>query len=76
MDAAFYLRLGLGRQGHGLESTSWFLVDVGLSLQLCFWRIVGLTPHFWGVVGLSPHLFFGGRIFSNLFYVWVAVVLL
>ena len=31
MDVAFYFRWGFGRQGHGFESGSWFLRDVGLS---------------------------------------------
>ena len=40
--------LGFGRQGDGFESTSLFWGDVGLSLQLCFLRVVGLPPHFFG----------------------------
>ena len=34
MDVAFYLKWGFGRQGHGFESGSWFLRDVGLSPHL------------------------------------------
>ena len=61
-------------EGHGFESTSWFLGDVGLRLQLCFLGVVGLSPHlFVGVVGLSPHLcFMGGG--GKFCFVWVVVV--
>ena len=48
---AFYLRFGFWRRGHGFESTSWFWGDVGLSLQLCFGGVVGLTPHFFFLGG-------------------------
>ena len=61
VDVAFYLKWGFGRQGRGFESGSWFLRDVGLSLQLWFWGVVCLSPYiFGGVVGLSPHLCFLG----------------
>ena len=57
MDVAFYLRLGFGRQGHGFESGSWFLGDVGLSLQLCFLGVVGLSPHL-SFLGVGIFFFF------------------
>ena len=50
-------------EGRGFESTSWFLGNVGLSLQLCFLRVVGFSPHlfFGGDCGFeSTSLFFGG----------------
>ena len=48
VEVAFYLMLGFGTQRHGFESTSLFWGDMGLSLQLWFWRVVGLNPHFGG----------------------------
>ena len=50
MDVALHLKWGFGKQGRGFESGSWFLRNMGLSLQLCFL----------GVVSLSPYLFLGG----------------
>ena len=44
------LSLDLVFEGRGFESTSWFLGDVGLSLQLCFWGGCGFE---------STSLFFG-----------------
>ena len=89
MDVAFYLKWGFGRQGHGFESTAWFLGDVGLSLQLCFLGVVVSVHIFFffffggggggGVVGLSPHLCYlgvGGVFFFKFCFVWVVVVVL
>ena len=36
VDVTFYLMLGFGTQGHGFESTSLVLGDVGLISHLCF----------------------------------------
>ena len=47
MDVVF-LMWGFGRQGRGFESGSWFLRDVGLSLQLWFWGVVGLSAYIFG----------------------------
>ena len=69
VNVAFYLMLGFGTQGHGFESTFLFWGDVGLSLQLCFFGVVVLSPHLcFGDLALSPHLCFGGGIFFN--FVW------
>ena len=48
-------------KGRGFESTSWFLGDVGLSLQLCFFGGCGFE---------STSLFLGGggSFFKILFY--------
>ena len=36
VDVGLYLKWGFGRQGRGFEFGSWFLRDVGLSLDLGF----------------------------------------
>ena len=36
------LRLVLGFEGHGFESTSWFIRDVGLSPHHCFLGMGGV----------------------------------
>ena len=36
VDVSFYLKWGFVRQGHGFETGSWYLRDVGLSLDLGF----------------------------------------
>ena len=73
---ASYLKWGFGRQGSGFGSGSWFLGDVGLTLQLFvfFGGVVGLSPYLsGGVVGLSPHLCFlgvGGFFFNFVLFGW------
>ena len=70
---------GFGRQGRGFESGSWFLRDVGLSLQLWFGGVVGIESiYFLGRCGFeSTSLFFWGwGDFFKFCFVWVVVVVL
>ena len=67
MDVAFHLKWGLGRQGRGFESGSWFLGGSGFESTYWFWGDLGLSVQlcFLGVVGLSPHLFWEGCGFES-----------
>ena len=73
LDVTFYLMFGFGTQGHEFESTSLFWGNVGLSPQLCFLRVVGLTPLFGGDCGFES--FFGGWNFLKFCLVWMVVLL-
>ena len=76
-------------EGGGLESTSWFW-DLGLSLQLCFFGVVVLSPNLFfflaggggggggGGGALTSHLYIlgVGEFFFKFCFVWMVVVVL